>query len=52
MHVGGQAVKTEITPNERKICDALSADLINYGLFFVGIDVASDVRYYMSYNSV
>jgi len=39
MHVGGQAVKTDITPNEKKICDALSADLINYGLFFVGIDV-------------
>ncbi len=39
MHVGGQAVKTEITPDEKKICDALSADLINYGLFFVGIDV-------------
>lgn len=39
MHVGGRAVKTEITPNERKICDALSKDLINFGLFFVGIDV-------------
>jgi len=39
MHVGGQAVKTEITPNEREICDALSKDLINFGLFFVGIDV-------------
>lgn len=39
MHVGGQAVKTEITPNEREICDVLSKDLINFGLFFVGIDV-------------
>lgn len=39
MHVGGRAVKTEITPNEREICDVLSKDLINFGLFFVGIDV-------------
>jgi len=39
MHVGGQAVKTEISPNEREICDVLSEDLINFGLFFVGIDV-------------
>jgi glutathione synthase len=39
MHVGGQAVKTEITPNEREICNVLSKDLINFGLFFVGIDV-------------
>lgn len=39
MHVGGQAVKTGISPNEREICDALSEDLINFGLFFVGIDV-------------
>ena len=39
MHVGGQAVKTEITPIEREICDVLSKDLINFGLFFVGIDV-------------
>lgn len=39
MHVGGQAVKTELTPNEREICDVISKDLINFGLFFVGIDV-------------
>ena len=39
MHVGGQAVKTDITPNEREICEVLSKDLINFGLFFVGIDV-------------
>ena len=39
MHVGGQAVKTDITPKEREICEVLSKDLINFGLFFVGIDV-------------
>ena len=39
MHVGGLAVKTEITKQDIKICDAISGDLKNFGLFFVGIDI-------------
>ena len=39
MHVGGQAIKTEITKQDIKICDAISGDLKNFGLFFVGIDI-------------
>ena len=39
MHVGGLAVKTEITKQEIKICNAISEDLKNFGLFFVGIDI-------------
>ena len=39
MHVGGQAIKTEITKQDIKICDAIAGDLKNFGLFFVGIDI-------------
>ena len=39
MHVGGLAAKTEITKQDIKICDAISGDLKNFGLFFVGIDI-------------
>ena len=39
MHVGGLAVKTEITKQDIKICHAISEDLKNFGLFFVGIDI-------------
>ena len=39
MHVGGLAIKTEITKQDIKICDAISEDLKNFGLFFVGIDI-------------
>ena len=39
MHVGGLAAKTEITKQDIKICDAISEDLKNFGLFFVGIDI-------------
>lgn len=39
MHVGGHAIKTEITKQDIKICDAISGDLKNFGLFFVGIDI-------------
>ena len=39
MHVGGLAVKTEITKQDIKICEAISGDLKNFGLFFVGIDI-------------
>jgi glutathione synthase len=37
--VGGSAAKTELTPEEREICDALGPELKKRGLLFVGIDV-------------
>lgn len=39
MHVGGQAVKSELTDRERDICAALGPELKKRGLIFVGIDV-------------
>src|SRR3569623_18258 len=37
--VGGSAVKTELTAEEREICAALAPELKGRGLLFVGIDV-------------
>ena len=37
--VGGSAVKTDLTPREREICEALGPELKRRGLLFVGIDV-------------
>ena len=37
--VGGKAAKTELTPDERAICEALGPELRKRGLLFVGIDV-------------
>ena len=37
--VGGSAEKTELTPREREICEALAPELKRRGLLFVGIDV-------------
>ncbi len=42
LHVGGQAVKTELTRREREICAALGPVLKDQGLIFVGIDVIGD----------
>jgi glutathione synthase len=39
LHVGGRAVKTEISPADRSIVQRLEADLKHQGLFLVGIDV-------------
>jgi glutathione synthase len=39
MHVGGKAVKTEITERERDICAAIGPELKARGMIFVGIDV-------------
>jgi len=39
MHVGGKAVKTEITERERDICTAIGPELKARGMIFVGIDV-------------
>src|SRR5436190_13719331 len=42
LHVGGRAVKTELTPRERDICAAIGPALRQQGLVFVGIDVIGD----------
>ena len=42
MHVGGQAVKSELTAREQEICEALGPELKARGLIFVGIDVIGD----------
>jgi glutathione synthase len=39
IHVGGQCVKTELTPRDREICAALAPLLIADGLYLVGLDV-------------
>jgi len=39
MHVGARPEKTEITPREQEICDAIGPSLRENGLVFVGIDV-------------
>ncbi len=39
IHVGGQCVKTEVTPRDREICAALAPALRADGLYFVGLDV-------------
>lgn len=39
MHVGGKAVKSELTARDREICEAIGPMLKERGLIFVGIDV-------------
>ncbi|MGJ3261578.1 MAG: glutathione synthase [Rhodospirillales bacterium] len=39
MHVGGKAMKSEITARERDICAAIGPELKKRGMIFVGIDV-------------
>lgn len=39
LHVGGKAVKTDITERELEICKGLEPYLLQNGLYFVGIDV-------------
>jgi len=39
IHVGGQCVKTELTPRDQEICRALAPLLSADGLYFVGLDV-------------
>jgi glutathione synthase len=43
MHVGGRAVKTQLTAREHEICEALGPELKQRGLIFVGIDVIGGV---------
>jgi glutathione synthase len=42
LHVGGQAMKTALTPREREICAVIGPALRARGLVFVGIDVIGD----------
>jgi glutathione synthase len=42
MHVGGKAMKVELTKRDREICEALGPSLKERGLIFVGIDVIGD----------
>jgi glutathione synthase len=42
LHVGGRAVKTELTARELEICSAIGPTLRAQGLVFVGIDVIGD----------
>ena len=42
LHVGGTAVKSELTAREREICAAIGPTLRQQGLVFVGIDVIGD----------
>ncbi len=42
MHVGGQAVKSDLTPREEEICAIIGPELSARGLIFVGIDVIGD----------
>jgi glutathione synthase len=39
MHVGGKAVKADLTETDRRICSVLSERFRQDGLYFVGIDV-------------
>lgn len=42
MHVGGKAVKSQLTSREQEICEAIGPELKAQGLIFVGIDVIGD----------
>jgi glutathione synthase len=42
MHVGGQALKSGLTPREEEICEIIGPSLKEQGLIFVGIDVIGD----------
>ena len=42
MHVGGRPHATELTPRERRICDAIGPELKKRGFIFTGIDVIGD----------
>ena len=39
LHVGGQAYKTDLSQEERRICEKIGANLKDHGQIFVGIDV-------------
>ena len=39
MHVGGVAVKSELSKRDREICEIIGPELARLGMIFVGIDV-------------
>ena len=39
IHVGGKCVKTRLSKRDLQICESIRKELIDNGLFFVGIDV-------------
>ena len=43
MHVGGKAIKTDMTPRELEICARIGPELKKRGFMLVGIDVIGDV---------
>ena len=42
MHIGGKAVKADLTKREKEICETIGPELKRLGLIFVGIDVIGD----------
>jgi glutathione synthase len=42
MHVGGRAIKSEMTARDHEICETIGPMLSERGLIFVGIDVIGD----------
>jgi glutathione synthase len=42
MHVGGKAVRAELSKRDREICEIIGPELARLGLIFVGIDVIGD----------
>jgi glutathione synthase len=42
MHVGGEAIKWDMTPRDHEICEAIGPMLSERGQIFVGIDVIGD----------
>ena len=42
LHVGGKAVKADLTARDREICRLLAPHLMKLGLYFVGLDVIGD----------
>jgi glutathione synthase len=42
IHAGAKAYKHDLTDKEREICHAIKDNLVNDGLFFVGVDVIGD----------
>jgi len=42
IHAGAKAYKHDLTDKELKICHAIKDNLVNDGLFFVGVDLIGD----------
>jgi glutathione synthase len=42
IHAGGRVEPTELTPREREIVHALGPKLVDYGLYFVGLDLIGE----------